>query len=171
MEAMNCYFLLDAYLPVCVWCRGRGLSGFSSGSCHSPCWSELCLLCNNFFYFFIFFYSVKPSFSVFILPCNNLSFLYVTVSSLVHIMYAIWSKDSFQMFLLGMVVSLIGLKPHWWTLVFFAIWNLDLRYICVLKSYDICELRNANNAILTCCIWNSILSNYLFVYLNLAPLA
>lgn len=124
-----------------------------------------------FFIYFFFFYSVKPSFSVFILPCNNLSFLYVTVSSLVHIMYAIWSKDSFQIFLLGMVVSLIGLKPHWWTLVFFAIWNLDLRYICVLKWYDICELRNANNAILSCCIWNSILSNYLFVYLNLAPLA
>lgn len=51
MEAMRCYFPLDAHL--CVYGGGgRGLSGFYSGSCHSFCWYELCLLSDKFLFFY-----------------------------------------------------------------------------------------------------------------------
>lgn len=83
MEAMNCYFLLDAYLYV---------YGAGGGDCQVFLLEVAILLVDlNYVYCAInfIFYGVKPSFSVFILPCSILSFLYVTVRSLVHSVYAI----------------------------------------------------------------------------------
>lgn len=76
MEAMRCYFPLDAHLY--VYRGGRGLTGFYSGSCHSFCCYELCLLSDKCLFFFN---GMKPLFGVFILPCSNQSVLNVTVSN------------------------------------------------------------------------------------------
>lgn len=57
VELLNIYFNGSYELlfslgctSVCVWGGGGGLAGFSSGSCHSSCWSEL--LCNKFLFLF-----------------------------------------------------------------------------------------------------------------------